>query len=482
MAIAGPRLDRPSAIGDEGRPRTMSLWIASLVVIVLVTGVGVALGQPDLLLSLGGTVGFTIAGIGLIDRDRFAFVFFGYIVFLVFGALLTFSQFVLVVRGGFSSFGILGLTLALVGLGFTWADVEMADGTKQILTGTSVSYVSLLASLFVLAVVGSVLLFGWSRFVSATAGQSPLASSVWFLLTLCYAAGSLWLAQSQLPIEQLVPLDRRPALEQRLDRVGRITLGTALASVAGLLFLVVLWVRGSAESLLRAGSGVSVLLDALGTEPVLVPIAAVGTLALLAGTAAVLLRTATKRLEGTSLRVVAAIATGVCLSVLPIVSIPFDFAGTVQILLAVLLAPVVLLCVVGAGYLAVLLDLVPDRSGGAAFAAAGLVVAAIGFGGGSAVTGWQSSAIVFGCVASAAIVWDLSWFGLGLTAELGHIPETRRLELVHGIVVVGLGVVTIAALTALDLFRTSAVVDGGNTVALLIAGIGVLLLLLPLRG
>lgn len=482
MAIAGPRLDRPSAIGDEGRPRTTSLWIASVVVIVLITLVGTMIGQPDLILTLGGTVGFTIAGIGLINRDRFAFVFIGYIVFLVFGALLTFSQLFLLLRGGLSGLGVIGLTLAMLGLGFSWADVELADGTKHVLVGTSVSYLTLLSSLFVLSVVASTLLLGWSILEMTTTGQSPLASSAWFLLTVGYTAGALRFAQWQLPIEQLVPADRRPALEERLHTVGRITLTTALTSAVALFLLLVGWVGGLLGPHLTTGSGIAVALDALATKSVIGLLAGVGTLSLLAVVVAVLLRAATRRLEGTTLRVVAAVAAGVCLSVLPIVSVPFDPLGTVRIVIAVLVAPIGLVVIAGGGLAAVSLDLIPDRSGGAAVAAAGLVLAAIGFGGGSVATGWDSSLIVFACVASAVIVWDLSWFGLGLTAELGHIPETRRLELFHGVVVVGVGLVSVAILTALDILRTAVFADGGNPVALLVAGIGVFLLLLPLRG
>ena len=53
----GPRLDRPSAVGDEGRPRATSLGVATGVVLVVVVATGVTLGDPTF---------FT--GTGLLDR------------------------------------------------------------------------------------------------------------------------------------------------------------------------------------------------------------------------------------------------------------------------------------------------------------------------------------------------------------------------------------------------------------------------------
>jgi hypothetical protein len=348
--------------------------------------------------------------------------------------------------------------------------------------GTGVAYVTMLVSLLLLSLFAGFLLLGRTILTETTLGRSPLAGGAWFLLAIVYAAGALRIAQWQLPIEQLVSADRRSAVEERLHTVGRITLATTLVSVSALFLLGISWLGGLFEQLLAAGPGLDAAFDALATTPVLGPIAGVGTIALLASVVAFLLRMATRRLEGTTLRVAAAAASGVCLSVLPIVSIPINPVGTAQILAALLVVPVGLIAVAGIGLLAVRIDLVPDRSGAPAVAAAGLVFAAVGFGRQSAIVGWESSVIVFACVAGAAIVWDLSWFGLGLTAELGHIPDTRRLELFHGVLVVGLGLVTVAVLTGLDLLRTSAFGGGGNTVALFLAGIGVLLLLLPLRG
>ncbi|MDZ7731665.1 MAG: hypothetical protein U5K37_13310 [Natrialbaceae archaeon] len=72
MALAGPRLDRPSAIGDEGRPRAASVAIASLIVLVLGGALFWSLGEPTFALAIASTVGFAIAGVGLLQRTGFS--------------------------------------------------------------------------------------------------------------------------------------------------------------------------------------------------------------------------------------------------------------------------------------------------------------------------------------------------------------------------------------------------------------------------
>jgi len=68
-----------------------------------------------------------------------------------------------------------------------------------------------------------------------------------------------------------------------------------------------------------------------------------------------------------------------------------------------------------------------------------MVVATVGAG----LAGVPSVA-VFACITAGMVAWDVSAFGLGVTADLGHIPETRRLELFHGLLGVGIGIVAVA--------------------------------------
>jgi len=483
MAIAGPRLDRPSAIGDEGRPRATSLWIASVLLILITILAGWLTGQPTLILSLGSLTGLTVAGIALLNRERFRYVFVGYVLFMLFGALCTFSL-VGVALGAPAGIGTLGLGIALVGIGLSWANVTASEATRRVTIGTGVAYVTMLVALVFLFLFLVVIAGGGELLSITTTGQSPLSAIVWFLVVVGYAAGALRLAQWRLPTEQLVPSERRPAIEKRLRTVGRTLFGIVLSSVVVLALVVVVWVVGIFERMLAAAPGLGPALDALATPLLLGAIASVGTIAILAALATFLLRVATRRIEGAKLRVAAASAAGVCLAVLAVLSIPINPLDSVNALVSLLLAPIVLIAVSGVGLLAVHLGLIPDRSGAPAVAAAGLVLAALGYGTNLPELGgnWPAATLVFACVAGAAIVWDLSWYGLGITAELGHIPETRRMELFHGVVVIGVGLVSVALLTGLEVLRSSAFGGIGGAVAVVVAGAGALLLLLPLRG
>jgi hypothetical protein len=141
------------------------------------------------------------------------------------------------------------------------------------------------------------------------------------------------------------------------------------------------------------------------------------------------------------------------------------------------LGPLATLVALGLVVGAASVGLVPDRAGPGALAAGGLLVTAIGAG-----TSGVPPVLVFALVAGAMVVWDTATFGLGLTVELGHVPETRRLELVHAVVSVGLGAVAVLGLTGVEALRTAVAADVGGPAALVVAAVGVLLLLVPLRG
>lgn len=487
MAIAGPRLDRPSAIGDEGRPRTTSLWIASVVVLVVAGVATASAGLWQTLPTLGTFVGLTVAGVGLANRERFKLVFVGYLLFMLFGTMLTGLLLLVLVLGEYG-LAVVGLAIALLGIGLSWANVSASEGLSDVLRGTGVAYVSLVLSLVVLCIALILLYAGIEAVLQTAAGTSPVGGLVVVILAVGYAAGAVRLALPRLPIEQLVPQHRRPSVATRLRAARRYALLTAVLSPIALFAVAVAVLLGAFDLLFSIAPPTAAVLSTLATPPVLGTLATVGTLALLATVAAGVLRSATRQFDGSTLKTVAAAAAGVCIAVLLVITIASvivmprmdSLMAAVGVTTSLLLLPIVLVLVAGVLLLGVWVGLVPDRSGAPATAAAGLVLSAVGFG-----LGQESLALaiaVFACVAGAAIVWDCSWFGLGLTAELGHVPETRRLELFHGVVIVGVGALAVAALAGLHLLRTSGAVAVSDPVALLVAGVGVVLLLLPLRG
>lgn len=482
MALTGPRLDRPSAIGDEGRARTISLWIASFVVIAVATAGGWAIGAPTLVLSLGSFVGPTVAGVGLANRERFRSLFFGYLLLLVFGSLLGIVL-PLVLFNSPYGLAITGVAVAMVGIGLSWANVRAFDGLKNLLIGVLLAYVSLLFSLSLFVVLVLVLFTGDLLVEVTTAGRSPGASLAWFLFGVGYAAASVRLLLWQFPFEQFVAYDRRQTLRNRLRIVELPTLAVALVATIAALVVVVATIYGAFDVVAALVPPLALLLDALSATVLLGALGVVGTGCALLSVVVVTARLATRHFDTTTARAVAGVGAGACTAVLVVVTFcivllaPFlsTLLFAVLALVATTVSPLVFLVFLPVGLLAIAIGLVPDRAGGPAIAAAGLLVATIGFGG-------APSPVVFACVAATVVVWDVSAYGLGITAELGHLPETRRLELFHGVIVVGIGIATVLVLTVVDLLRTTLFAGVGATAALLVAGFGVVLLLLPLRG
>jgi hypothetical protein len=482
VALTGPRLDRPSAIGDEGRARTVSLWIASFVVIAVTTAGGWAIGDPTLVLSLGTFVGPTVAGVGLANRDRFRSLFFGYVLLLVFGSLLGTT---LPIVFFLSPYGlaIAGVAIAMIGIGLSWANVSAFDGLKNLLIGILVAYLSLLFTLCLFVVLFLVLFTGDLLVEVTTTGRSPGASLAWFLFATGYAAASVRLLLWQLPFEQFVAYDRRPVLRSRLRVVEIPTLAVAVAAPIVALVVVVATVYGLFGTLAAIAPPLVFLLDALSATVLLGALGTVGTGCTLLSVAVVTARLATRQFDTTTAKAVAGVGAGACVAVLVVVTfcivllVPFlsTLLFALLALVATTVSPMVFLGFLPVGLLAIAIGLIPDRAGGPAIAATGLLLATVGFGGAPAP-------IVFACAAASVVVWDVSAYGLGITGELGHLPETRRLELFHGVIVVGIGLVTVLALTVVDLLRTTLFAGVGGTTALVVAGVGILLLLLPLRG
>ncbi|PSQ18451.1 hypothetical protein BRD00_05170 [Halobacteriales archaeon QS_8_69_26] len=483
MALAGPRLDRPSAIGEEGRPRTVSLWIATVVVLAAVTAGGAVIGVPELALAVGTPVGLTVAGIGLVNRERFGPQLAGYVLLLLFGSTLALQVVLLTVLP--VGLAVAGVVLALLGIGVTWADAGNADSAKDTLVGSLITYLVMLVGLGLVFGVVAVLLVGRWAVTATTAGLAPGTSTLWFVAAVGYAALGVRIALWRLPFEQLTPRGRRAEVRRRLHYVGRVTLGIAIGSV-GVLILGGIGVGlGAFDTLAGVAPPLAAALDLLAAPLVLGTFGTVGTVGILASLGALLLRMATRRFDTTTVQWVAAAAAGVVLTFLLSTTVaffvlaPFNPVGGVVVSVLILVVYTVVPPLLVGGTLLVTIGMevgvIPDRAGGPAFAATGMVLAAIGFGG-------VSPLVAFACVVAAAVAWDASWYGLGLTAELGLIPETRRLELLHAVVVLGIGGVALVALAGLDLLGSVALAGVGNSVGLYVAGVGVLLLLLPLRG
>lgn len=494
MALAGPRLDRPSAVGDEGRARTVSLWIASAVVVGIVGYAGYATGMVSAVTTVATMVGLTVAGVALVERERFGLVLVGHLLYVLFGGMLLTTVAVVLFVGllglgalgadvALLAVGVIGLVVALLGIGLAWADVNASEAFQHLAVGTLVTYLSMLVSLVPIVLVLLVPLFGGDVVEATTGGLTPAVSLAWFVIAVGYAAAAVRVALWRLPVFELLPPARRSAVAPGVDTAETVSLGVTLATPLALLAVLAGVGLGAFDALAAVAPPVARLLDALAWPPLLGLLGMLGTALFAVALVATLVRVATRRFSDLTVRLAGAAGAGVTLAVVLVLTVATvltlpTLSALINVVLvgvAVGLVPPALFFVTGVGAMAAYIGLFPDRAGGPAIAAAGLVVAAVGFGGAPAP-------LVFACVAGAAVVWDTSWFGLGLTAELGHVPDTRRLELFHGVVAVGLGLVTVGVLYGLDLLRRGTFAGVGGTVAVLLAGVGALFLLFTLRG
>lgn len=483
MSLAGPRLDRPSAIGDEGRPRAAILWLASLVVVVIVGVVGVAIGEPSLLPMLGLVVGMTVAGVGLLERDGFVALFVAHAFMLTFGsgfALLLFAA-PFVTRSGLA---VSGCALALAGVAATWADID-GDRLRPAAGGTALGYVSMVITTAFLAVLTVVAFFGWSVLTGIVGASTPAASLAGFLLVVAVTGGLVRLGLRWLPIRQLTRRDRRLAVERRLAVVRRYLLFAILGSVGGIFGVGILAAADLLDGLATGRPLLAGAFGALSSPFVVWPLVAVGVAGLGTGILALVVRRMTRQVTAKTTRRTAATVVGAGLAV-PLafglllliasggVTVgPFLIGAALTVVL--LLGPLAFAFVTGCGVVGTALALLPARATGPAIAATGLVVVAIGLGRANPI-------LVFGCIAAAILVWDAATFGLGLTAELGHLPDTRRLELFHGAVAVGIAVAAVVLATGLELLRAGLVGSVGTAGAAALVVLGALVLVLPLRG
>lgn len=476
MAFFGPRLDRPSAVGTEGRPRATSLTIASVTVVGLFALTGWAVGSPAFVLQFGTLIGFTVAGAALQTRQRLAHRFVGHLSFFGFGTALVTR----LVSVGSLAAGLVvgGFVLAMVAVGLTWANVGDRSGIRETTLGVGYTY----GALFVwLIAIGGVAVAGDTVFSVVTDSgltDEPVLSFVAVAAMLAGVALALWLALGTLPVLQLTPRRRRDRMRRRLGRARWLTSRLAVFAAAAAVVGLVLAGYGGRGVAVSGTDPVGTVLLAVGSPVVLVALVVVGSIAVVATALARATRLLTTHVDPNTGRLVAAMAAAGLL---------FALMGAVvglgpglldeTVLALVLLLPLLVILLLVAGLAAIEVGLMPDRAGGPAVAAAVLFVAGVG----AALAGVRPP-VAFAVVAGALVVWDVSTYGLGITAELGHRPETRRLELFHAVLAVGVGVFAVLALWGVVVGRRLVDVGevGPGAPALLV--LGVVLLAAALRG
>lgn len=470
--IGGPRLDTPSAVGDEGRPRATSLTIVALIVAAFALSTGVLSGDPQLFSGIALLAGIAVAGLTLLDRDRLGPTVIGHLCFLpaATGVIASVGQM------SVAPLLALGVAVAMVGVATAWTNVLDREAVSEATVSSVVSYL--------FAVVGTVVVaLAWLcwKVVSAVAGgASPIAATVCLGVLGVTASGCLYFAVAQLPLLQLTARSHRDAMADRLKRGTRSLKLIAIGSVA-FTAVVPLALLLTPLGQLVASPPFSLGIRLLSSWVVLAPLLAVTAGALVAGSGAIVIRKFTTEFDAASVRTVGAAiaAVGYVVLVAPFllrIGI-FGFASLPAVFFGALLLPLVvyllLVLVIGA----LIFGLLPARAGPAALTASGLICASIG-----AAQADLSSLLVFAGVVGGLVAWDVSTFGLGLTAELGHRPETQRLELYHSVFAVGVGLLGIAAVAIVDTVRHTVGSGIGSPETMALAAIGVLLLLAPLRG
>lgn len=485
VLIVGPRLDRPSAVGEEGRPRATSLGAVTLLVVVYVAVVAEVLGLWRVVQPIAGGVGLVIVGVALADRDDALAPFVGHLCFLP-GGLLALSAVASALLAGVGGAVLAaGVALALFGVGGAWAD---AIGRGQLSTALEGGLVSTAALLALTVTLPFAVGFGWLLWAvvepTLLPGTTPRLAGLLFLVGAAALAGRT--ALGRLPFAELAARERRPALERRLDDYRRAATwfgvgGLAGWAVVGLLELVgvvppVTAVLGPPGGIFF-GMGPRVGLAA-STVVALVAVAVAGAGRRLAGLNAASARryapfAGTLGLISIPLPILSVLLLGLASGGLGVVwlvalAIALVFVGTLVVLLAL-----------GVIVLAARAELLPDRAAPLALVGTGLLAVTVGGG----VAG-ASAPVTFLGVGAALFAWDISEFGLGLTAELGHLPETRRIEVYHAVTSAGVGLAGIA-LAAGGYALLDAVVHAGQfalPATMVVAVLGTLVLLPALRG
>jgi hypothetical protein len=469
----GPRLDRPSAVGDEGRPRATSLGVATGVVLVVVVATGVALGDPTFFTGAGLLVGLTVAGMALLDRDRVRETVVGHLLFLHAASVLLLAVFLT----GEPWLVVAGAVAALGGVGGAWADIGDGPSLKHTLTNSLLSYVFGLVWL-ALAGAGLAAVYGfWTLATGLSGVEQPMLALVGLSFVVGVVCLCLRLAVWAVPAVELAPRDREARVARRLRRLGR-----RLVFLWAVSFVLV-WVLGMAALSGQfdgaAGGPLALAVGTLTSRVVMVPLVLVGVASVGVAVVATTARKATSEYDAAMATTVAAALGGagyVAIIGILVLSAGFLPVAAVVIVLAGVAVPLLVYLAVTLAVVAVEVGAVPRGATPLALSAAGLVAVAVGAAGID-----PPAVLVFAATAGALVVWDVSTFGLGVTAELGHLPATRRLELYHGVFAVGVGVATVALLTATDALVRPVGASVGTPAAMGVATLAVVVLLVSLR-
>lgn len=484
VLIVGPRLDRPSAVGEEGRPRATSLGAVTLLVVAYVAVVAEVLRLWAVVQPVAGGVGLVVVGAALVDREDAVAPFVGHLCFLP-GGLLSLAAVASALRAGvWSAVLVAGVAIALFGVGSAWADAVGRGKLSSALEGGLVSTAVLLALVVTLPfTVG----LGWLLWLvvepTLLPGADPGLAGLLFLVGA--AAFAVRIALGRLPLLALAARERRPALDRRLARQRRAATWLGVAALAG-------WAVVGTLELLELVPAVTDVLGPLGGVLVgMGPRLALG-LVVVAALVAVAAAGAGRRLaslDAAAARRYAPFAGGIGLVALPLPILTVLLVGLASGSVGVVLLVALALLLVFVGTMLVLLalglvvvaartELLPDRAAPLALVSAGLFGVTVG-GGAAGVP----APVTFAGVGAALFAWDVSEFGLGLTAELGHLPETRRVEVFHAVASAGVAVAGVAVAAALHALL-GVVVPASFALpsAMVVAVLGTLVLLPALRG
>ena len=456
-----PRLKYGTVVDDDSRPRGVSLAVAALVVLVLAVAGGFLVDNPRLVSSVGLITGSFVGGLALLERDRFGSLVVGTLLAVPVGTVFA-GWTALQLLDSTTGLVTAGVGLAILGIGLSWAGLDSHDDVERTVDRFAVGYGGVIAGGLVPMVLygGFLILQELALPTDAGVGSvfaAPVSAAVFF--------GAAYLAARTLPFVPLAQRSRRAAVAQRVATARRVFGG---ALVVAILVTVL--------SAFLAGTGIGLFLRALSTPIIVWPLTlSAAVLFGLVGIAVVLARLTRDR-DASARRRVAAVVAGAFVSVVLLV-LPLPPTLLALVVLVLLVGPVAVIVAAVVFGIAIRLGVVPERAAGLTLASAGLAVVTVG----AALAGLPGP-FVFAAAAGTVVVWDVSTYGLGVTAELGHVPETRRLELVHAVVAVGVGAAAVVAASLLYGLRTSAGIGTGVTAAAAAAVVGAVIALLPMRG
>lgn len=478
MSMVGPRLDRPSAVGDEGRPRAASQTVAALVTVAVAAVTMVAWNSAGTLTGVALVASLFVGGLALLGRSGVAAQTVGHVLYHV-GAAGVVVVALLALSGPSRLLAVGGVFVALLGVAGTWANALERDELAAASRSAAQSYVSTIGWLVVVVIVLILGAAAWVILESVLGARTPSQSLIGVLGVVVFVGLFVRVACWAVPVTPLAPDERTAAYRTALARVARAATVLGLASFLGIV-LAGLYGPGRIDAVGATEPLVGVAFASLSSMPVVLGLAGVSGLAALAVILGLTARWVAARLDAGEYDSIAAVLAGFLFTVVVLVA---SIAGWVAarflfglVIGLALFAPLitVVLCFLVVGF--VDWGVVPRRAAGPALAAVGLLVTGI-----AAALGDMPAPLVFACVAGAMVVWDCGTFGLGLTIELGHRPETRRLELYHGVLSVGVGTVVVVAASGVEALQRTAGAAVGAWPAVGFAVLGALLLAVAVR-